>query len=126
MTKPYTPSNWYWNISGQIWSSAGNGVVSSPSTDSGYQAFLAAGGIATAIGSIHQAMAVVIEQTGVMDDSDTTMHRITESVSLGLNSWTAADVVAWVNYRRALRAIVSGTDTTSTSIPAKPAYPSGT
>lgn len=122
----FNPSSWFWNVGGQIWSSAENGVVSSPSADSGYQAFLASGNVATNIGSIHQAMAVVIEQTGIMDNSDTTVHRIAEAVSLGLNSWTGADVVAWMNYRRALRAIVSGTDTTSTSIPARVAFPSGT
>jgi hypothetical protein len=58
--------------------------------------------------------------------SDTTMHRIAEAVVLGHNTWTGADVAAWVNYRRALRAIVDGSDTTSTTLPVKPAYPAGT
>ncbi len=33
---------------------------------------------------------------------------------------------AWQTYTQALRAIVSGTDTTSTNLPAQPPYPSGT
>ena len=58
--------------------------------------------------------------------SDTAMHRIAEAVSLGLNSWTGTDVVAWTNYRRELRAISDGSDLTATALPAKPAYPAGT
>jgi hypothetical protein len=34
--------------------------------------------------------------------------------------------VEWKNYVLALRAIVNGTDTTSTELPAQPSYPSGT
>ena len=59
-------------------------------------------------------------------DSDTTMHRIAEAVALGLNSWTAADVVAFVTYRRALRAIVAAATGTPGALPAKPAWPAGT
>lgn len=33
---------------------------------------------------------------------------------------------AWQAYTMALRAIVSGTDTTSTALPTRPAYPAGT
>lgn len=33
---------------------------------------------------------------------------------------------AWTTYRSALRDIVNGTDTTSTSLPSVPAYPAGT
>lgn len=63
-----------------------------------------------------------------LDATDTTMHRIAEGVALGLTSWTAADVAAWVNYRKALRAILSETQpsTIPTSLPTKPAYPAGT
>ena len=32
----------------------------------------------------------------------------------------------WSNYRAQLRAIVNGTDTTSTTLPPQPAYPAGT
>ena len=34
--------------------------------------------------------------------------------------------IEWNTYRSALRAIVSGTDTTSTTLSTKPAYPAGT
>jgi hypothetical protein len=57
--------------------------------------------------------------------SDITMHRIVEAVSLGLNSWTAADVVAFVTYRRDLRAIANGS-TATTSLPSRPPNPAGT
>jgi hypothetical protein len=56
--------------------------------------------------------------------SDVTMHRIAEAVSLGLTAWTTADVVAWVDYRRALRIIINASG--SGALPTKPAYPAGT
>jgi hypothetical protein len=52
------------------------------------------------------------------------MHRIAEAVVLGLNAWTGADVVAWVAYRRELRAIAGGAP--ASALPTKPAYPAGT
>ncbi|MGB9154412.1 MAG: hypothetical protein WCD70_15150 [Alphaproteobacteria bacterium] len=58
--------------------------------------------------------------------TDTTMLRVQEAITLGLTTATTADVVAFVHYRKALRAIVDGTDTTSTSLPAQPAYPANT
>ena len=58
-----------------------------------------------------------------LDDTDTTMHRINEAVSLGLTTWTTADVVTFVNYRRALRALLKST--TVGVLPTKPAYPVG-
>ena len=33
---------------------------------------------------------------------------------------------AWATYRKALRAILNGADTTSTALPTRPAYPAGT
>ncbi len=57
---------------------------------------------------------------------DITPDRIMEAVALGLNSFTGADVVAWVNYRRELRAIVSAPTGTPGTLPVKPAYPAGT
>jgi hypothetical protein len=65
-----------------------------------------------------------LEAFALLDKTDIVMHRVSEAVSLGLSSWTAADVVAWVNYRRALRTIVSGA--ISNSIPSVPAFPQGT
>jgi hypothetical protein len=123
----FIPQNWYWKITGnssQVWSSAANAFVSV--SDSTYEAWLAAGNSPTPIASVGKAMSVVIAQTGLLDASDVTMNRIAEAVAKGLNSWTGTDVIAFVDYRRALRAIVNGTDTTSTSMPSKPAYPSGT
>jgi hypothetical protein len=62
-----------------------------------------------------------------LDDADVTMTRIAEAVALGLTTFTATDVVAFVIYRRALRAVVmtSSGDQTQ-ALPTKPAYPSGT
>ena len=127
MSSSYNPSKWYWSVVGnssQVWSSAANGLVSI--SDTTYESWLAAGNLPTGIPTVHEAMAVVIRQTGLLDASDVTMSRIAEAVALGLNGWTGSDVVAFVDYRRALRAIVSGSDTTSTSIPSRPAYPTGT
>jgi hypothetical protein len=55
--------------------------------------------------------------------SDETMFQIEEAVSLGENSWTNADVVAFVKYRRALRNIVEGGEG---PLPKQPASPAGT
>lgn len=51
-------------------------------------------------------------------ESDITMLRCIES-SVPVPS-------AWNTYRKALRAIATGTDTTSTALPPKPPYPAGT
>lgn len=59
-----------------------------------------------------------------LDDTDTTMHRINEAISLGLTTATATDVVTFVNYRRALRALLEST--TVGVLPTKPSYPAGT
>ena len=61
-----------------------------------------------------------------LDNSDITMHRIAEAVSLGLNSWTGGDVVAWVDYRRSLRAILSASSGMPGVLPVRPPYPAGT
>lgn len=61
-----------------------------------------------------------------LDKSDTTMHRICEAVALGKNAWTSADVVAWVNYRISLRAIISAPSGTPGALPTRPPFPAGT
>lgn len=58
--------------------------------------------------------------------SDVTMLRIADAVAVGKTTWTTTDVVTWATYRRALRAIIDGTDTTSTALATKPAYPANT
>lgn len=58
-----------------------------------------------------------------LENADITMHRVSEAISLGLNSCTNADVQAWVNYRRELRAIISSN---TGPLPTQPAYPTGT
>jgi hypothetical protein len=127
MCSPFNSKNWYWSIAdndSQVWSSAANGYVSV--SDVSYQNWLSAGNIPRIMPNVGAAMAVVIQSSGLLDASDTTLHRLSEAIALGLTSWTAADVVAFVGWRRALRSIIAGTDTTSTSIPARPSYPSGT
>lgn len=56
--------------------------------------------------------------------SDATMYRITEAVSMGLNTWVSPDVAAWATYRRQLRAALSATSV-GTAAPAPP-FPAGT
>ena len=68
--------------------------------------------------------AFIASAKAALDLSDTTMHRIVEAVSLGLTTWTTADVVAWVTYRRALRSLLTASSVTT--LPARPAYPVGT
>lgn len=61
-----------------------------------------------------------------LDKTDTTVHRVAEAVALGLTTWTTADVVAFMNYRRSLRAIVSAQSGTPGTLPTRPAYPANT
>lgn len=67
-----------------------------------------------------------VSAQAALDKSDTTMHRVAEGVALGKTTWQAADVVAWVNYRIELRAIVSSKSGTPGTLPTQPPYPSGT
>lgn len=59
-----------------------------------------------------------------LNKADLTAIRIGEAVTLGLNSWTSTDIVAWTNYRRSLRAALSAA--TVGTLPTKPSYPAGT
>jgi hypothetical protein len=61
-----------------------------------------------------------------LEKTDTTMHRIAEAVALGESTYTTADVVAFVEYRRALRAIINAKTGTPGTLPIAPAYPAGT
>lgn len=63
-----------------------------------------------------------------LSDSDTSMLRIYEAVILGNTTMEAADVVAFVKWRQALRAILSEKQPNilPTDLPARPAYPAGT
>ena len=71
------------------------------------------------------SLALQQEAQVALDKSDTTMHRIAEAVALGKNSWTSADVVAWVNYRISLRTIISSSSGTVEALPARPPFPAG-
>ena len=130
----YTPSNWYWFVAGsttRIYSSAAAAYVST--SDSTYAAWLAAGNVTNIVDSESTLRALLAASYPLgwpkdaaqvaLDAADITMHRIVEAVALGSNSWTSADVVAWVEYRRALRQIIDGS---STTYPSKPSYPAGT
>jgi len=61
-----------------------------------------------------------------LDKSDLTMHRVAEGVALGKTTWQAADVVSWVNYRIALRNLISSNSYSPLTLPIKPPYPAGT
>lgn len=75
---------------------------------------------ATTAETLTQAARAAIAET------DVTMLRVADAVAVGKTTWTTTDVVAWATYRRALRAIIDGTDTASTALPTKPAYPANT
>lgn len=68
------------------------------------------------------------EAKTALSETDDIVLRLVEAVALGLTTYTAADVVAFVNYRRVLRAILTETqpEVIPTSLPTKPAYPAGT
>lgn len=68
------------------------------------------------------------EAQTALNDTDDIVLRVVEAVALGLTTYTTADVVAFVNYRRELRAILTETQPAviPTSLPTKPAYPAGT
>lgn len=71
--------------------------------------------------------AILIEEAKVaLFESDKTVVRTYEAVLLGNTTNTTPDVIAFMQYRKALRNIIDGTDTISTTLPTKPAYPVGT
>ena len=58
------------------------------------------------------------EAQAALDKSDVTFLRCTE------NDVTVP--IEWGKYRKALRAMISGKDSTSTALPSQPAFPAGT
>jgi hypothetical protein len=60
--------------------------------------------------------------------TDITVARISEAVALGHTAWNAPDVVAVMNHRRDLRAILSQPkpDVIPDELPAHPGFPTGT
>lgn len=66
---------------------------------------------------------LISEATAILSETDKTMLRIQEAVTLGLTLQAAPDVTAFVMYRRDLRRVVDGVLTT---LPSKVPYPQGT
>lgn len=69
-------------------------------------------------------VAFIGEVQASLTASDETLKRIQEAISLGTNTGTSPDVVAFVTYRRALRQLLMSQ--TVQTLPTKPAYPAGT
>jgi alpha-amylase/alpha-mannosidase (GH57 family) len=61
-----------------------------------------------------------------LEATSNTMDRITEATILKSTSFSQLDVIKFMEYRKALRDIISGHDTTSASLPTPPLYPEGT
>ena len=61
-------------------------------------------------------------------DTSTTVERIVEAVALGKTTLTTADVVTYMEYRAALRAILGQAqpDVIPVALPARPPYPANT
>ena len=78
------------------------------------------------IDPIAERAKLVISAKGELSSTDTTVLRIQEAISLGILTSTTPSVVAFMAYRKELRAIISGVDIASVSLPFKPAYPAGT
>lgn len=89
-------------------------------SDAEYSAFQA---MQTAAASAQVITSLVNSAMAALAESDKTMLRVQEAISLGLTTATTADVVTWVNYRRSLRSIVSSQ---SGTLPSKPSYPANT
>ena len=60
--------------------------------------------------------------------TDSTVARISEAISLGATTATTTDVVAFMQYRKTLRVILSQVQPTTipTALPTKPPYPANT
>ena len=130
----YDVKNWYWIVGDavdQVYSSAAAAYVAV--ADPTYAAWLYAGNVPTRIDSeinlrgvfaqqhpaAWPATALVAAAKDALAKTDVTIIRCAEhGVTVPL---------AWKNYRAALRAIISGADEISTTLPDQPAtYPEGT
>lgn len=81
---------------------------------------------ASKIAGAPKPVSLPLQARYALERTSVTMERIIEGASLGTCAYTNADVVAFMNFRKKLRAIVSGTDTTSASLPIAPPPPAGT
>jgi len=90
-----------------------NGVLQSPSSGD-----IAAHTNALAVAAMQQSAISALFDTRV------TLERINEGVSLGTCSFTNADVITFMTYRKALRELC--TNSTLTTLPIKPPFPAGT
>lgn len=62
-----------------------------------------------------------------LDKTSVTIERIVEGVAAGTCAFTNSDVVAFMDYRKALRTIISATiGDPARPLPVKPGYPAGT
>jgi hypothetical protein len=92
-----------------------------------YLAWLAAGNVATPYAPPPITWAQYqAEALAALEKTSVTMERVQEGVSLGSCALTNADVQAFMNYRRALRNILSQKTGTPSVLPAQPPYPAGT
>ena len=89
-----------------------------------YQGWVAAGNTPDPAPIPNPLPSFIASVQAALATSDETLKRVQEAISLGTNSATSADVVAFVNYRRALRALLSAS--TVLTLPTKPPFPAGT
>lgn len=89
-----------------------------------YLAWVSQGNTPDPIPQSHYLWSFISQIQGAINESDKTMLRVNEAISLGLNTITSEDVVAYVDYRRTLRSLLASQSVTN--IPSKPPYPAGT
>lgn len=112
MSKPYTPSAWYWIVAGdtdQLYSSAAAAYV--PATDPDYLAWVDDGGVATRIASDAELREVFAQQYPEGWPADAA--RVKRTALLAACDWTQARDIpeaissAWSPYRQSLRDITA-------------------
>ncbi|MDE3022911.1 MAG: hypothetical protein KGI54_13815 [Pseudomonadota bacterium] len=82
----------------------------------------------TAWQTAQQWQAYQSQAKAALDKTDITVNRVAEGVAVGTCAWTNADVVAYMNYRRSLRAILTEAQpsTIPTSLPTPAPFPAET